>query len=135
MFRKATKEEEVGADYKAVCQIAAGTTIEGAVSVKEANMRLDGEILGAIFCAGKLVLSATGRVRGDVQCFELISEGSVEGNVTAKGQIVLAKTASLVGDIHCKQLQIETGALFVGKCTMPRPNQPAGNSGEANTNA
>jgi len=122
MFRKAAKEGELQeqADFKSVCQIAAGTIIEGAVTVKEANMRLDGEINGTVYCAGRLLLSATARIKGDVTCFELISEGHIEGNIIAKNQIVMAKTAVIVGDIVCKTLQVETGALLNGKCTMQR---------------
>lgn len=127
MFRKATKEGEglEQADFKSVCQIAAGTVIDGAVSVKDANMRLDGEINGTVYCAGRLLLSATAKIKGDVTCFELVSEGQIEGQVTAKTQIILAKTAVILGDISCKNLQIEAGALLNGKCTMQRDTPAA----------
>ena len=125
MFKKGNKDTDVlempqSADLKAVCQIAAGTIIEGAVNVKDANMRLDGEIIGTVFCAGKLLLSATAVIKGDVSCFELISEGKIEGNIMAKNAIVLLKTAHVQGDIQCKTLQIEAGARFNGQCSMPQ---------------
>lgn len=123
MFKKGNRETDTlempqSADYKSVCQIAAGTVIEGAVNVKEANMRLDGEILGTVFCAGKLLLSANAVIKGDVTCFDLISEGKIEGNIQAKNIISLTKTAVVLGDMNCKSLQIEAGAKFNGQCKM-----------------
>ena len=123
MFRKAAKEAPTDwvqeqNDIKAVCQIAQGTVIEGVVKVQEANMRLDGEIVGNVFCAGRMLLSPTAVIRGNVECFDLISEGKIEGNVSAKNGIALLKTACLTGDIQCRFVQIENGAFFNGKSTM-----------------
>jgi cytoskeletal protein CcmA (bactofilin family) len=121
--KKANKEPSIElssehTELKSVCLIALGTLIEGTVRVQEANMRLDGEIIGNVFCAGRIILSQTGQIKGDIDCLELVSEGKIEGNVNAKNVIILHKTAQVLGNIACKGLQIELGAYFKGNSTM-----------------
>jgi cytoskeletal protein CcmA (bactofilin family) len=100
-----------------VCVLAAGSAVEGNVKISS-NLRLEGEIKGDLACNGKLVLSKTAAVTGNIICSELLSEGKIQGNVVAKTFISLAETAILNGDIQCSQLHIEKGAIFNGKCTM-----------------
>lgn len=100
-----------------VCVLAAGSAVEGNVKINS-NLRLEGEIKGDVSCNGKLVLSKTAVVKGNIICSELLSEGKIEGNVVAKSFVSLMETAQLNGDIQCSQLQIDKGATFNGKCTM-----------------
>ena len=100
-----------------VCVLAAGSTVEGNVKIGS-NLRLEGEINGDLACNGKLVLSKTAIVTGNIICSELLSEGKINGNVIAKSLVSLAENAILNGDVQCSQLQIDKGAIFNGKCTM-----------------
>ena len=100
-----------------VCVLAPGSAVEGNVKISS-NLRLEGEIKGDLACNGKLVLSKTAAVTGNIICSELLSEGKIHGNVVAKSFVSLSETAVLNGDIQCSQLQIEKGAIFNGKCTM-----------------
>jgi len=100
-----------------VCVLAAGSAVEGNVKIGS-NLRLEGEIKGDLACNGKLVLSKTAIVTGNIICSELLSEGKIHGNVIAKSFVSLSETAVLNGDIQCSQLQIDKGAIFNGKCIM-----------------
>ena len=69
-----------------VCNIAQGTTIEGTVKV-DSNIRLERLIHGDVTCGGRLVMSSTAKIIGDIICKNIISEGIVEGNIVAKEKI------------------------------------------------
>ena len=97
-----------------VCNIALGTTIEGTVKV-EANIRLEGIIHGTVTCSGRIVISASGFIHGDIVCKNIVSEGKVEGNIVAKEKIHLLPTASVTGNMKYKTLQIDAGAAFDGQ--------------------
>jgi cytoskeletal protein CcmA (bactofilin family) len=120
MFGKKTKE--ISSDWiqeqspvQAVCQIAMGTIITGNVKVQEANMRLDGQIIGEVFCAGRLILSQNALIQGNIDCLELVCEGKIEGNILARNGCALLRTAQIYGDIETKFLQVENGAILNGK--------------------
>jgi cytoskeletal protein CcmA (bactofilin family) len=97
-----------------VCNIAQGTTIEGTVKV-DSNIRLEGLIQGAVTCGGRLVMSSTAKIIGDVICKNIISEGIVEGNIVAKEKIHLMPTSIVLGNIKYKSLQIDLGAVLNGQ--------------------
>ncbi len=120
MFGKKTKEipndwVQEQSPVQAVCQIAAGTIIDGSVKVTEANMRLDGRINGNVFCAGRLILSPNAEIQGNIDCLELVCEGKIGGNVLARNGCALLRTAQIQGDVETKFLQVENGAILNGK--------------------
>jgi cytoskeletal protein CcmA (bactofilin family) len=100
-----------------VCIFTAGTSIKGTLKI-ESNLRLEGEIKGNVSCAGKIVMSRTGIIEGDISCNELVSEGKITGNISSNKGVVLHSTAVLKGDLICSALQIDNGATFNGKCSM-----------------
>ncbi len=123
MFGKKTKEAPTDwvqeqSPVQAVCQIATGTIIDGSVKVTEANMRLDGQINGNVFCAGRLILSPQAQIHGNIDCLELVCEGKIIGNILARNGCALFRSAQVQGDIETKFLQVENGALLNGKVNM-----------------
>lgn len=100
-----------------VCVLAQGSSIEGNVQVG-ANLRLEGEIKGDVTCKGRLVMSKSANIVGNITCNEMISEGKIDGNILAHSSITLLESATINGDIQCTQLQIDKGAIFNGKCSM-----------------
>jgi len=117
-----------------VCNIAKGTTIEGTVKV-DSNLRLDGIIYGSVTCGGRIVMSASAYIKGDIICKNMISEGKVEGNIVAKEKIHLKSTAIVQGNIKYKSLQIDTGASFNGQavCSSSNATTPSKPKIEAST--
>ncbi len=100
-----------------VCTLALGSVIDGNVKVA-VNLRLEGEVKGNVVCGGRLVLSKTAIILGNVTCGDLICEGKINGDIIAKTGINILPTAEVNGDIQCTMLQIDNGASFNGKCTM-----------------
>ena len=97
-----------------VCNIAQGTTIKGNLKV-ESNIRLEGFIEGSVTCSGRLVLSKTGKIKGNILCKNIISEGIIEGDIVAKEKIHLLSTATTTGNIKYNCLQIDLGATLNGQ--------------------
>ena len=98
-------------------RIVSGTDIEGVV-VSDSNIRIDGNVKGDIRVKGRLVVGATGTIKGEVQCENADIEGTVSGKITVNGLLSLKSTAKLDCDIITKKLAIEPGAVFTGKCEM-----------------
>ncbi len=110
-------ENQKSAGNSEVCIFSAGTSIKGTLKI-ESNLRLEGEVKGDVSCAGKIVMSKTGIIEGNIICNELVSEGKIIGNITSTKAVVLHSTAVLKGDLICTSLQIDNGAIFNGKCSM-----------------
>lgn len=98
-------------------RIVSGTDIEGVVT-SDSNIRIDGNVKGDIRVKGRLVVGATGTIKGDIICENADIEGAITGKITVNGLLSLKSTAKLECDIATKKLAIEPGASFTGKCEM-----------------
>ena len=75
--------------------------------------------------AAELVLiEKTATVVGNIAAEEILCKGKVRGNIRATNKIKIAKEAEVTGDIHSSNLNIEKGALFEGRCSMPKNRTP-----------
>ena len=81
-------------------------------------MRIDGNIIGSVFCKGKIVLGESGIVQGDLDAVNADLFGTVNGNVIAKDLLCLKSKSTVNGNISTKRLQIEPNATFNGQCKM-----------------
>jgi cytoskeletal protein CcmA (bactofilin family) len=97
--------------------ITSGTNIVGDITCNS-DIRIEGNIQGNLAVKGKLVLGATGEIRGEVTCQNCDIEGKVEGKITTLELLSLRSTAKVEGDIETAKLAIEPGALFTGSCSM-----------------
>ncbi len=97
--------------------IGLGTDIKGNVE-STGNIRIDGSIIGDLITKGKLVIGATGFIKGKVVCKNSDVEGKIEGQIYVEELLSLKSTASIMGDMSTKKLAIEPGAKFTGNCNM-----------------
>lgn len=100
-----------------VSTIAAGTTINGDME-SDSDMRIDGNIIGHVYCKAKIVLGESGIVQGDMHAANADLFGTVNGNVIAKDLLCLKPKCTVNGNISTKRLQIEPNATFNGQCKM-----------------
>lgn len=115
MFDKNTKS-----DYALLGKtnrIIEGTQIKGDI-ISPVDMRIDGEVVGNITCAGKIVLGHKSNVLGDITCKSIDVEGKFEGKLEAEGLLSIRKTASIKGDVFASKLAVEPGAVFEASCEM-----------------
>ncbi len=107
--------------------IGKGTVIKGDVE-SSGDIRVDGRLIGSLKCNGKIVVGQSGIVEGDMTCKQADISGVVKGVLKCDELTALKATSKVEMDLFTKQLLIEVGAVFTGKCQMSQPTvQPPTN--------
>ncbi len=106
-----------GTELQSANMITAGTTITGNI-VATGDIRIEGVLLGNLETKGKLVVGATGQIKGDITCNNSDIEGFVEGKITVTELLSLKAASKIIGDVITTKLAIEPGAIFSGTCSM-----------------
>lgn len=81
-------------------------------------VRIDGSFEGEITGSGTLIVGVGARVRGTVQCKNLIASGLITGEVEVQNRAELRAPARLIGKIRTPIFIIEEGVIFDGTCAM-----------------
>ena len=97
--------------------IGNGTTIKGEI-VATGDIRIDGTVIGTVKSTGKVVIGQQGVVEGEIICNSADISGRVKGIVRVEELTLLKSTSRLEVELYTKQLFIEIGAIFTGKCDM-----------------
>jgi cytoskeletal protein CcmA (bactofilin family) len=105
--------------------IGKDTIIKGDVQ-SSGDIRVDGQLIGSLKSNGKIVVGQTGIVEGDLTCKQADISGMVKGILKCEELTSLKSTSKVEIELITKQLFIEVGAVFTGKCQMsqPSPSQP-----------
>jgi cytoskeletal protein CcmA (bactofilin family) len=97
--------------------VNSGTVITGELLV-ENDLSIEGTVKGIIRATGTVSVHVQGVVEGEIQAASAKIGGKVTGNVTANDRVILENKAVLVGDLRTRELIIQEGAIFHGKCEM-----------------
>lgn len=97
--------------------IVTGTKIEGTINANS-DIRIDGELVGKLFCKGRVIIGPSGIVDGEVDCKNAIIEGKFTGNLKVEELLTVKETATISGDIKTDKINIQAGASFNGNCSM-----------------
>ncbi|MDR2445592.1 MAG: polymer-forming cytoskeletal protein [Spirochaetaceae bacterium] len=84
----------------------------------EKSFLVRGKINGEIDATGILLIDENAIVEADIRADKVIIRGLVKGNITAAERIEITQTGRLEGNINSPEINIETGCVFNGKCTM-----------------
>lgn len=98
-------------------KISQGTKLTGTI-VSEGSFRVEGELDGNVEIEGKVVISETGFIKGEVVCENADIEGFFEGKLKVKSCLTLKSTANITGEVVADQLIVEAGAKFNATCQM-----------------
>jgi cytoskeletal protein CcmA (bactofilin family) len=97
--------------------IYVGTTVKGDLS-SNADLRIDGTIIGNITCTAKIVIGSNGVVEGDIFGTQADIVGKISGNIRVKDLLQLRGDCVVNGNIYAGKLQVEPSATFNGQCHM-----------------
>jgi len=97
--------------------ISAGTTLKGDIN-SNADLRIDGTLIGNISSSAKVIIGANGVVEGDLQGQQADILGKVTGTVNVKELLQLKGSSVINGNIKAGKLQVEPTATFNGECHM-----------------
>jgi cytoskeletal protein CcmA (bactofilin family) len=105
--------------------IGKGSVIEGTIEV-EGEIRIDGRVKGKVSSTEALTIGNGGVAEADLNTKIAVIGGNVTGNVFASEKIELQSKAVVEGEITTKNLMVEEGSIFHGKCNMKDATQPSG---------
>lgn len=97
--------------------IGEGTLLEGSCS-SQADIRIEGEVVGDLRTSGEVVIGEKGSVRSEIQARDVTIAGRMEGTVIATGIVRITPSGRLVGIVEASSLVIEKGAVFQGTSRM-----------------
>lgn len=97
--------------------IVHGTKIKGDI-VSDSDIRIDGELVGSLECAGKLIIGESGAIDGEVKCDSAVIQGVFTGRLIVDNTLDVKATGKINGEIKTEKLIVEAGALFNVHCQM-----------------
>ncbi|MCW4469197.1 polymer-forming cytoskeletal protein [Flavobacterium sp. MFBS3-15] len=104
-------------------RIVEGTSIKGDI-ISQADIRLDGELVGNFSSKGKIVIGPSGTVTGDIRCKNADIEGRFNGKIEVDEQLNVKSKAHIVGEVIVSKLSVEPGAEFSATCVMKNTVKP-----------
>ena len=116
-FFGTTSTNEGSAEFN---KILSGTELNGDL-VSDSNIIIEGDVIGNVSCSGKVLVGASGKIKGNLVCVNAEIEGTLHGELTIENLLVMRSTARIKGDIQATKLTIEEGAYFEGSCVMKSP--------------
>lgn len=93
--------------------IVSGTSIEGTVKANS-DIRVDGTIVGKLFCESKVIIGPTGKIDGEIRCQNAVIEGQFEGTLSVKEVLNIRETAKVKGDTAYGKLIVQPGGEISG---------------------
>lgn len=97
--------------------IGPGVKFKGTVR-GNGDVRVEGTFGGEINTKGKVIVTESATVTGNITAFTADVAGQVTGNINSEAAVTLAATARVTGDINANVLNIAPGAIFTGKSQM-----------------
>ncbi len=97
--------------------IGAGTTIKGDLE-SDADIRIDGSLIGNVTAKAKIIIGPEGYISGDVYGNQADVLGKVNGVIKVDDLLQLRGKAIIKGDIYTSKLQMEPSVVFNGQCFM-----------------
>jgi cytoskeletal protein CcmA (bactofilin family) len=95
--------------------IGEGTIIKGDLETT-GQVRIDGDLIGSLKTESQVIISPTGRVKGNISARELIVGGLFKGDILTSDKVVILSSGLVLGKIISPLLVIEQGALLDGVC-------------------
>lgn len=86
--------------------------------VLEGGAIISGKVFGNVMSNGPVRATRTAYVKGDIVATDAYIGGVVEGSLKTSGKVVLTSQSIVKGDIVYRQLVIEEGAHFEGRCDL-----------------
>lgn len=97
-----------------------GANVKLVGTLSDANeIVVHGKIEGEVISEKSAIISETAFVKGPVTAEIVQIAGEIHGSVVASGKLEILPTGKVFGSITTKDLNIRSGAIFVGKSNMP----------------
>ena len=74
--------------------------------------------------AESILIDKAATVLANIAAEEVLCKGKVRGDIRATKKVRITKEAEVRGNIHSPNLNIEQGAIFEGRCSIPKNRTP-----------
>lgn len=101
-----------------------GSVFKGDIDAS-GDIKIEGRLIGSLKTNGKAIVGQTGVVEGNISCKQAEIAGAVKGTIKTQELTALKATSKVEVELITKQLLIEVGAVFTGKCTMGEQVHPS----------
>lgn len=101
----------------ALNMISEGSKLKGTINSQN-DIRVAGHVEGETISKGKLIVTSSGFIDGEVKVADADVAGKIEGTLRVTGKLNLRQSAVINGDIFTKTLIVEEGAQMNGACRM-----------------
>lgn len=97
-----------------------GANVKLVGTLADANeIVIHGKIEGEVISEKNVIVSETAYIKGPVSAETVQIAGEVHGSIVATGRLEILPTGKVFGSTTTKDLNIRSGAIFVGKSNMP----------------
>lgn len=79
-------------------------------------VRIDGDFVGSIRRADKVLVGKSGRVKSSIKARVVIVAGSIVGDVCASEVLEILSTALVIGNVKAPLMLVESGVVLHGLC-------------------
>lgn len=110
-----------------ISTVAASMKVVGDVEADH-DMRIDGHVVGNIYCKARVVLGESGHIEGDLHAANADIFGFINGNIITNETLCMKSKSTVTGNITVGNLSIEPNASFNGKCSMTPPGSTTSSS-------
>lgn len=114
---KPMSSNKSGKNLPSVNMISEGTKLDGTLNTKN-DIRIAGTLDGEATAEGKIIVSSTGKIKGNIEGVDADIAGNVDGEVRVTNKLILRKSAVIEGDIYTKTILAEEGAQINGSFHM-----------------
>lgn len=97
--------------------VGPSVNVEGDFS-SAGNIVVKGSVSGSVHTSRHLLVEEGAKILANVQAGSATVSGLVRGNVRVSDSLVLTSTAKILGDINAEVLQVDAGAILIGKVSM-----------------
>jgi len=97
-----------------------GVNVKLVGTLYDANeVTIHGKVEGEVKSDKLVVISETAYVKGPISAETVQIAGQVYGSITASSKLEILPTGKVYGSTTTKDLNIRSGAIFIGKSNMP----------------
>lgn len=102
-----------------------GANVKLSGILKDTNdITVHGKVEGEVISDHNVMISETAEIKGPISAQNVVVAGVVNGSITADQKLEILPTGKVFGAMTMKDLLIRSGAVFVGKSTMPDQKRP-----------
>lgn len=120
MFNSKLKPKGIALSQPSI--LGSDMEIKGDLTVN-ADIRIDGKLIGNIVSSARVVLGAGGVIEGNITAHRADINGKVNGNINVKDLLNLKSEAEVTGDIVAGKLGMEQTVQFNGNCRITGTQQ------------